>query len=116
MIEVKETIIQQHCVKWFRFQYPNLTLISIPNEGKRTFSNARRMVAEGMTKGASDLILLRPNKTKHGLLIELKTKIGKQSPEQKEFQKNVEAWNYQYTVCRSLDDFMKCVSDYIFDI
>jgi hypothetical protein len=39
-----------------------------------------------------------------------------QSPEQKEFQKNVERWNYQYSVCRSLDEFMKCISDYIFDI
>ena len=36
--------------------------------------------------------------------LEVKTKIGRQSPEQKEFQANVEAHGGRYAVVRSTDD------------
>jgi len=111
-----ESHLQQQCVKWLQYQHSNLVFFHPPNGGSRNIREAVRFKREGVKAGVADIIILRPNKSKHGLLIELKTKIGKQSPEQKEFQKNVERWNYQYSVCRSLDEFMKCVSDYIFDI
>ena len=111
-----ESQLQISCIKWFRYQFPDKIIFAIPNGGKRNIREAVRFKREGVKAGIADLILLRPNKTKHGLCIELKTKIGKQSPEQKEFQKQTEFWNYQYKVCRNLDEFMKTVNDYIFDI
>ena len=111
-----ESSLQISCVKWLQFQYSSLVWFHVPNGGKRNIREAVRFKREGVKAGIADLILLRPNKTKHGLCIELKTKIGKQSPEQKEFQKQTEFWNYQYKVCRNLDEFMKTVNDYIFDI
>jgi len=111
-----ESHLQITCFKWMAFQHSNIIAFAVPNGGQRNIREAVRFKREGVKAGVADIIILRPNKSKHGLLIELKTKIGRQSPEQKEFQKNVERWNYQYSICRSLDEFMKCVSDYIFDI
>ena len=111
-----ESHLQQQCVKWLSFQYSNLVWFHVPNGGQRNVREAVRFKREGVKAGVADIILLQPNKTQHALCIELKTKIGKQSPEQKEFQKAVEQWNYKYSVCRSLDEFMKVVNDYILNI
>ncbi|CAB4177863.1 VRR-NUC domain containing protein [uncultured Caudovirales phage] len=115
-IKQSESHLQQQCVKWLQFQYSSLVWFHVPNGGQRNIREAVRFKREGVKAGVADIILLRPNKSKHGLLIELKTKSGKQSPDQKEFQKQTEFWNYQYSVCRNLDEFMKCVNDYVLNI
>jgi len=43
----------------------------------------------------------------------MKTEKGKQSPAQIEFQKRVEAQGYKYVVCRSLDEFMMVINEYL---
>lgn len=77
------------------------------------------MKSEGQKRGVADLFLSIPrnapldNWKKHGLYIETKTDIGKQSKEQKEFQKAVESQGYQYTICRSIEEFIKTINDYL---
>jgi len=115
-IKQSESHLQQQCIKWMQYQHSNIVFFHVPNGGKRNVREAVRFKREGVISGVADIIILRPNKSKHGLLIELKTLIGKQSPEQKDFQQNVGRWNYQYSICRSLDQFMKCVTDYVFDL
>jgi len=115
-IKQSESHLQQQCIKWMQYQHSNIVFFHVPNGGKRNVREAVRFKREGVISGVADIIILRPNKTKHGLLIELKTKIGKQSMEQKEFQKKVEQFNYKYSICKSLDEFMKVVSDYVFDL
>ena len=114
--EQSESTIQKQCIKWMKFQYPFLITFAIPNGGTRNIREAVSMQQQGVMAGVSDLIILRPNKTHHALCIEFKTKNGRQSPAQKEFEKNVKQWNYQYSICRSLDEFMKVVNDYVMDI
>ena len=60
------------------------------------------MKAEGVLAGFSDLIIIADEKV---LFIEVKTAKGYQSDLQKEFQANVERMGFQYSVCRSLQDF-----------
>ena len=71
------------------------------------------MKAEGVTAGVSDLILLYASHGFHALCVEMKTEKGRQSPAQKQWQKAVENAGYRYEVCRSLDDFMSVVKDYL---
>ena len=110
-----ESHIQQICIKWFRYQYPNdrLLLFAVPNGAKVSLTHARILKAEGLTAGVSDTILLKANSRYHGLCIEFKTQTGRQSPEQKEFQASVEAAGYQYAIVRSFDDFDKLIKQYI---
>lgn len=107
--------IQCACVRWFAYQYQQYEglLFSVPNGGHRDKVTGAMMKAEGVVAGVADLILLVPSKGYHALCIEMKTEKGRQSPEQKAWQKKAEAHGYKYAVCRSLDDFMETVNTYL---
>lgn len=112
----EEHNLQVACVNWFRYQYPIVgkMLIAVGNGGKRDAITGAMLKAEGVLAGVSDLILLIPNNRYHGLLIEMKTKTGRQSAAQKEWQQDIENLNYyKYVVVRSLEEFMNVINDYL---
>lgn len=112
----EEHRIQCACVRWFALQYPALRqrLFAVPNGGRRDATTASRLKAEGVVAGVSDLILLKSTRNYGALLIEMKTRSGRQSPLQKLWQKTVCAdGEYKYVVCRSFDDFKREVDDYL---
>ena len=111
----EEHRLQCACVRWFRYQYPELTslLFAVPNGGRRDATTAAKLKAEGVVAGVSDLILLVKRGGYGGLLIEMKTDKGRQSPEQKAWQKEVERQGYLYKVCRNLDDFIAIIREYL---
>ena len=111
----EEHHIQCACVNWFRYQYPEYRslLFAVPNGGARSKATAGRLKAEGVVAGVADMLLLVPSCGYHGLCIEMKTKTGKQSDSQKEWQKEVKKKGYKYVVCRSLDEFIEIIDEYI---
>ncbi len=113
----EESQIQANCVKWFRLQYPHIKklLFAVPNGGKRNLREAQIMKSEGVTAGVSDLILLVPSSDAefHSLCIEIKTERGKQTKLQKEWQAEAEKQGNKYVVCRSVDDFIEEVNNYL---
>lgn len=111
----EEHHIQCACVNWFRFQYPEYRslLFAVPNGGARSKATAGRLKAEGVVAGVADLLLLLPSSGYHGLCIEMKTRTGRQSDLQKEWQAEVEWQGYKYEVCRSLDEFIKTINEYL---
>lgn len=110
--------LQRQMVKWFRLQYPNMkhNLFSVPNGGLRDEVTAAKMKAEGQLAGVSDLIFLKSNRFYGALLIETKTKEGRQSDLQKEWERKITNDGYKYVIVRSLEDFMREVNQYIKDI
>lgn len=128
----KESKEQIRCVAWFRREYPEFArLLEHPrNEGSgsdRTDRHRQTIAkAEGVQAGAADLFLHLPSECRiwkgeiqeepfmvHSLAIEMKTKTGRQSPEQKIFQRYFEAGGGQYEIVRTLEDFQRIVSDYM---
>ena len=123
--------LQIACVRWFRLQYPAYAslLFHPKNEadgatsGKKIAINA----ASGVVPGVPDLILALPSITEenigdlsphkafyHALGIELKYgHTNQQSAHQKEFQAFWEAAGYKYVLCRSLEEVMQQVDDYM---
>lgn len=105
---MEEDKIQAECVKWFTNNYclrhhsPKCVIFSVPNGGFRNKIEAMKLVATGMKAGVSDLIVLFPNRA---LFIEMKTATGRQSPDQKEFEKDVTALGFEYFLARSVDEF-----------
>lgn len=110
--------LQVACVKWFRFQYPKLrnVLFAIPNGGRRDSVTGGKLKDEGVTSGVADLILLKSNRFYGALCIEMKRPEGYQRPSQKAWQKDAEANGAKYVVCKSLEEFMKVVTDYLNDV
>ena len=117
----EEHDLQCACVNWFAYAHPELKglLFAVPNGGARSKATAGRLKAEGVVAGVADLILLVPHIAEgcqymwHALCIEMKTKRGYQSPEQKAWQSLVEQYGYKYAVCRSLDEFIKIIENYL---
>ena len=107
--------LQVACVKWFRMQYAPYarSLFAVPNGGQRNAVVAAKLKAEGVLPGVADLLLLEANFEYRGLAIELKTKEGVQSKYQKEWQKYIESRGWMYVVVRSVDEFIKVVTEYI---
>lgn len=111
----EESHIQQGCVRWFRYQYPDLArlLFAVPNGGARDRVTGAILKGEGVVAGVADLILLKPAGDYHALCLEMKTRKGYQSDSQKQWQADVEKQGYRYAVCRSLDDFIDTVNGYL---
>lgn len=109
----QESKLQINCVKWFRMQYPTVTIFSIPNGGNRNLVTAQILKAEGTLAGVADLQILRAANGYNGLFIEMKYGKGKQNENQKLFQQKCEAENYKYVVCASFDEFKNEVEQYL---
>ena len=112
----EEHRIQCAIVKWFYYAYPQYRggcLFAVPNGGHRNIQTARSLKAEGVTSGVSDLLLLVPKREYHGLCVEVKTPVGRQSDNQKNWQRIIEAQGYRYEIVRSLDEFAELLRWYL---
>lgn len=111
----EEHRIQTACVEWFRLSHPKYQnlLFAIPNGGRRDAVTGRKMKEEGVLAGVADLFLALASNGKHGLFIEMKTRKGTQQQSQKDFEKNVTKQGYEYSICRSLDEFSKVIETYL---
>lgn len=107
--------IQVACVRWFRLTHQSLAynLFAVPNGGRRDAATGSKLKEEGVLAGVADLILLVPRQGCHGLLIEMKTPKGSQTEAQRQWQTKATAQGYMYVICRSLDDFIQVINDYL---
>lgn len=80
---------------------PGALWFAIPNGGKRHKSVAVRLKAEGVKAGVYDIYILYTAQT---YFIEMKTKKGTRSKEQKEFAEKAIAAGAICTVCRSVEE------------
>ncbi len=108
-----EDTLQANCIKWFRYQYPKLTIFAIPNGGKRNIREAVRLKSTGTLPGVADLFLMVGTSNYNGLFIEMKLPKTKQSELQNDFELKAKKENYQYIVCRSFDEFKTGIENYL---
>ena len=113
-----EDQLQKAIIQYWNFKYPKWTkrLHHSPNGGKRNAIEASKFKQMGVRAGFPDLILLIPNRFYPFCGIELKAKTGRQSENQKAYQKEFESIGAKYVVVRSLDEFIKVVDNYLKDI
>lgn len=113
----KEDDLEMSCKKWFDYAYKKhkLLLHHSPNEGllPKTEKDGAKRKSMGVRAGFPDFILLVPNKDYPFMAIELKTQSGKQSESQKAYQKAVETAGGKYVICRSLQEFMNEINNYM---
>lgn len=116
-VEAYESDIQQQCLQWFALQYREIwgtgLLFHIPNEGIRLGRMGSRMKREGVRRGVADLCLAIPRHGYGALYIEMKRPGGRQSPEQRAWQKNAEKYGNKYVICHSLEEFMFTIKRYL---
>lgn len=88
-------------------------MFAIPNGGSRNILEAKNLKRQGVKAGIADVILLIPRKGFASLCMEFKTATGRQSDEQKEFQRQAEACGSKYVIVRSVASAIETVKDYL---
>lgn len=113
--EISESAIQKAVMEWIRLQ-PTIRdfIIHIPNEGKRSASYGKSLKDMGIRPGVSDLFIAMPRHECNGAWIELKSKNGILSPEQKEFLHHMESQNYFAMTCFSIEAAISTIEWYCF--
>ena len=112
----EEARIQTEFFKLIPLYFPNIPdklIFAVPNGGSRHIREAANLKRQGVKPGISDVIVLIPKKGFASLCIEFKTKVGKQSEEQKEFQKQAESCRNKYVVVRSASQAIEEVRKYL---
>ena len=101
-----EAELQKSIVEYLNKNYPQLLVFSVPNES--TYRRRNYFHQLGMLSGVSDLIIVFLNTV---LFIECKAPRGRQSTEQVNFQKRVEALGFKYYIIRDLDEIKELVNN-----
>ncbi len=122
------TVVKRHtesneqiaAMDWLRAQHPNIALhtLHIGNERKASYYAGYIMKRMGVLKGASDLLMawpvLKPDGSYyHGLFIEVKSKIGRPSVDQKAFIQRMKDVGYRAEICYGAEEVINTMKDYI---
>ena len=112
-----ESKMQQAFIAYCRLNEPMMPALklafAVPNQGKRTRSNANRMLAEGLRAGVPDWILPIHQGPYSGLAIEFKNADGKVSIAQKEYHELMRAYGWRVEVCYKWEYAIPIVRDYL---
>lgn len=92
---------------------PDKLLFAVPNGGSRHKIEAYNLSRQGVKRGVADVILQVPKKGFASLCLEFKTPTGRQRPEQKEYQRQVEMAGSKYVIVRSVEEAIKAVKEYL---
>ncbi len=90
-----------------------IPVVHIPNEGKRSARYGAQLKRMGMRKGFPDLFIPVARNGYHGLFIEMKSKTGRLSEEQKQWQRVLSEQRYLCAVCYSFEEAVNTVKAYI---
>ena len=107
--------LQIECVQWFRLVHKNDGIIyAIPNGGVRDTTTAAKLRMEGALAGIPDLHIPVPRHGYASLYIEMKNgKTGRLSDHQKTMIERLRSLGNKVDVCRTFDEFVKTVEDYM---
>jgi hypothetical protein len=100
---------------WLRAQHPFIAehTLHIGNERKASYYAGYIMKRMGVLKGASDIFMAWPNGGYHGLFIEVKSKIGRPTVEQKAFIQRMIDRGYKAVICYGAEEVINTMREYI---
>jgi len=87
-------------------------IYAIPNGGHRHIAVAAKLKAEGVKRGIPDIHYPVANGKYHGLWIEMKTKTGRVTKDQKRMIEILRKLNHRVEVCRSCDEAWQALKNY----
>jgi len=116
VFRISEHEEQKAFMEWVKIHettYPGIDhMFAVPNGGKRSFSVAKKLKAEGVKRGVPDLFLPVPKGLFCGLWIEMKAKDGKLSADQILWRDFLTAKSYAWKVCYGCNEAIKTVQWY----
>lgn len=109
---------QAAVIEWWwhasaRYGLPVFALFAVPNGGARDPIVGAKLKAEGVRKGALDLILARPTEKYHGLFLEMKVGSNKPTENQEAFIAYLRSAGYWASVHWNADTAIKEIEAYL---
>ncbi len=112
--EHAEAVTLMRVVRLHEAKYPALRLLfAVPNGGDRNKIVAAKMKAEGIKAGVPDYILPVSAPGFLGLAIELKTRTGYASKEQKQWIEDLRAQGWRAEVCRGWQEAWDVIHEHV---
>ena len=111
-------VIQWWALACHAYQIPEYALFAVPNGGARNVITASLLKAEGVRRGALDLILACPTNASHGLFLEMKRQSGSLSdvtPDQRAYLEYLQSVGYEASVHWSGDSAIAAIQAYLRD-
>jgi aryl-alcohol dehydrogenase-like predicted oxidoreductase len=103
----KEDLLQNKVMTYLQTKYPDIYVIHVPNEGKRTPFMQFKFKYLGGKRGIPDILIFHQNKkNKCGLAIELKVGYNKPTKNQFEALESLKKANWE---CHWLNDYEKTI-------
>ncbi len=108
-------------VNWWRAQYPRLSGLLFASANGLYLGGTPRQRAvrwalfekSGGRAGVADLFLALSSRGFHGLWIEMKSRTGTVSPEQKKFIADMREQDYAAYACKGADAAISTIKDYM---
>ncbi len=108
-----ELLIQKAVVKYFQLK-KNCLFWHTPNGELRTIKTGRKLKSMGVVPGVPDLFFAHPKMPwSAGLFVELKSKKGKLTENQKKIALKLSNNNYTVAVCDCFDNCVDLVNAYL---
>jgi hypothetical protein len=107
----EELNIQIAVINHLKLQYPKALYCASAGGMRTSMGTAKKMKASGYVKGFPDIFIYEPIGDIHGMAIEMKTRKGKPTKEQKEWQIKLEERGYLSYICNGFDE-AKEIIDY----
>lgn len=108
---------QTNVIRWseiMRDIYPELKLLfHVPNGGTRDPIEAKHLKEQGLKSGVPDLCLPVPRGQFHSLYVEMKTDVGKASPEQDWWIEQLAAQGNFVEVCHGWQSAVRVLEWYL---
>lgn len=110
-----ETIEQITVMDWLRWKHPLIVKLTmhIPNERKQNKIWGLVLAHMGVLAGASDLFMAYPRKNYHGLFLEMKTKKGRLTDNQKTFLSDMSEQGYLAEVAYGAEHAISIIEKYL---
>jgi len=91
--------------------HPDIIAVAIPNAGRRSWQTGKKMKAEGMKKGAPDLVILLPE-GRVGWMENKKPKGGRMSDEQLGFEARCKRLGHHYARARNMEQAIAALNQW----
>lgn len=91
-------------VQYMKYQYPWVLFTHVPNENKATIAWRKKLKALGAQSGVQDLLFFQPEPPYVGLAIEMKSKKGKVTSNQKFWLDGLKLRGWYTCVCWSFEE------------
>lgn len=110
--EIQKAIIK-HCKTMAIVHDCYKFIYAVPNGGQRDVRVAKKLKAEGVLAGVSDLVIPWASHPYHGAYIEVKTENGRLSDNQKEFLRAMAGRGYYAVTVYGLADAIEVIDNYL---